>query len=64
MTVKNHRRKQAEDTFKVFCLYCDKSTPHIDIPSFIPFMDKKIKCTVCGDEQLDKYAIYTGRFRS
>jgi len=62
-SIKNHCRIPKEDTFKVFCLYCDKSTTHIELP-FIPFMDKKIKCTVCGDEQLDKFAIYTSRTRS
>ena len=60
-SIKNHYRK--EDTFKVFCLYCDKTTPHVDVP-FIPFMDKKIRCTKCGEVQFSKDAIYTGRSRS
>ena len=63
ISINGHRRKQVEDTFKVFCLNCDKSTPHIELP-YVPFMDKKIKCTVCGDEQFDKFAIYTSRFRN
>lgn len=50
------------ETFRVFCLYCDKPTPHIDAP-FEQLKPREVKCTICGETQETTYAIFTSKQR-
>ena len=52
-----------EETFRAFCLYCDKITLHkfVDFNKSNPWKTKEIECIECTETQEYSTAIMRGR---